>query len=245
MIQTPEFLHNVEAAGIPTVNGLAPYEFEVSKRKQLALLGQELFRHPEGRPVMGSADILGAAVDLTFPVLVKPNIGGSGAGITEYKTYKGLAAAVDAGLAENLGPDGTGLVQERLPSRGESIVRVEILDGKFLYAIRLKVQPGVFNLCPADYCDPAQGVVDASNLVEGYIPPDRIIDEAVRIIEAVGADLGGVEYLVNDLDGEAYFYDINVLSNFVANAVDVVGFDPFVQLVDLIEHRARQRVHGS
>ena len=124
-------------------------------------------------------------------------------------------------------------------------MRVEILDGKFLYAIRLKVQPGVFNLCPADYCDPAQGVVDASNLVEGYIPPDRIIDEAVRIIEAVGADLGGVEYLVNDLDGEAYFYDINVLSNFVANAVDVVGFDPFVQLVDLIEHRARQRVHGS
>lgn len=33
-------------------------------------------------------------------------------------------------------------------------------------------------------------------------------------------------------------YDINALSNFVANAPEVVGFDPFVQLVDLIVARA-------
>lgn len=51
-------------------------------------------------------------------------------------------------------------------------------------------------------------------------------------------DLGGVEYLVNARTGEPTFYDINALSNFVANAPDVVGFDPFVQLVDLIVDRA-------
>jgi hypothetical protein len=47
---------------------------------------------------------------------------------------------------------------------------------------------------------------------------------------------------VNDLDGEAYFYDINALSNFVADAPNVVGFDPFVQLADLIEDRAKRPV---
>jgi len=47
---------------------------------------------------------------------------------------------------------------------------------------------------------------------------------------------------VNDRDGEAYFYDINALSNFVADAATVVGFDPFVQLVDLIEDRAIRSV---
>ena len=242
MLQTPEFLTNVESVGIPVINGSASYEFELSKRKQLDLLRRERVRHPEGRPVLNSGEIVGAAIDLTFPVLVKPNIGGSGAGITEYQTRDELAAAVDAGLVDDLGPDGIGLVQEKLPARDNSIVRVEILGGTFLYAIRPQLQPGSFNLCPADYCDPTTGSPDAGDLVDSYIPPDHLIDEAARIIEATGADLGGVEYLVNDLDGEAYFYDIHALSNFVADAPKVVGFDPFVQLVDLIEDRAKRPV---
>jgi len=242
MLQTPEFLLNVESAGIPVINGSASYQYELSKRKQLDLLRRESVRHPEGRPVLNSGEIVGAAIDLTFPVLVKPNIGGSGAGITEYQTPTELAAAVEDGLVDDLGPDGTGLVQEKLPARGNSIVRVEILSGTFLYAIRLQLQPGSFNLCPADYCDPAQGISNANDLVTGYIPPAHLIDETARIIKAAHADLGGVEYVVNDLDGEAYFYDINALSNFVADAANVIGFDPFVQLVDFIEDRARQRV---
>jgi hypothetical protein len=40
-------------------------------------------------------------------------------------------------------------------------------------------------------------------------------------------EVGGVEYLVNARDDQAYFYDINAVSNFVANAPEVVGFDPF------------------
>ena len=242
MLQTPEFLLNVESAGVPVINGSASFEFELSKRLQLDLLRRERVRHPEGRPVLNSGEIVGAAIDLAFPVLVKPNIGGSGAGITEHQTPTELAAAVEEGLVDDLGPDGTGLVQEKLPARGNSIVRVEILNGKFLYAIRLQLQPGSFNLCPADYCDPAQGIPNVSDLVSGYIPPAHLIDEAARIIKAAHADVGGVEYVVNDLDGEAYFYDINALSNFVADAANVVGFDPFVQLVDFIEDRAKQRV---
>jgi hypothetical protein len=143
---------------------------------------------------------------------------------------------------DDLGPDGIGLVQEKLPARDNSIVRVEALGGTFLYAIRLRLQPGFFNLCPADYCDPASGNANAGDLVESYVPPDHLIEEAARIIKATGADLGGVEYLVNERDGEAYFYDINALSNFVADAPNVVGFDPFVQLVDLIEDKAKRPV---
>jgi hypothetical protein len=242
MLQTPEFLGNVESAGVPVINGTRSFDFELSKRKQLDLLRRERVRHPEGRPVLNAGEIVGAAIDLTFPVLVKPNIGGSGAGITEHQTPDELVTAVDAGLVDDLGPDGVGLVQEKLPARDNSIVRVEVLGGKFLYAIRLQLQPGSFNLCPADYCDPASGVPDAGDLVEAYIPQDHLIAEAARIIEATGADLGGVEYLVNDRDGEAYFYDINALSNFVADAPNVVGFNPFVQLVDLIEDRAKRSV---
>lgn len=242
MLQTPEFLTRVEASGIPVVNGSVSYGYELSKKNQLDLFTREGIRHPKGHPIAGPDEAVGAAADLTFPVLVKPNIGGSGAGITEHATPEELAAAVAAGQVDDLGPDGVGLVQEKLVARGNSIVRVEILGGKFLYAIRLHLQPGSFNLCPADYCDPKSGIAGAADLVEGYTPPDHLIEESIRIIKASGADLGGVEYLVNDVDGEAYFYDVNALSNFVADAVNVIGFDPFVQLVDFIEERVQAPV---
>jgi hypothetical protein len=38
--------------------------------------------------------------------------------------------------------------------------------------------------------------------------------------------VGGIEYIVDDRDGELYYYDVNALSNFVADATTVLGFDP-------------------
>jgi hypothetical protein len=55
------------------------------------------------------------------------------------------------------------------------------------------------------------------------------------IARSAGIEIGGVEYIVDDRDGRLYFYDINALSNFVADATKVVGFDPFERLVDWLE----------
>jgi hypothetical protein len=52
---------------------------------------------------------------------------------------------------------------------------------------------------------------------------------------AAGIDIGGVEYVVDDRDGQRYYYDINALSNFVADAPRVIGFDPFERLGDYLE----------
>ncbi|HUF95981.1 MAG TPA: hypothetical protein VMO52_07865 [Acidimicrobiia bacterium] len=242
MLGTPVFLQSVEAAGIPVINGSAAYEYELSKRNQLELFRKERVQHPEGRPVLSLAEIPEAANALEFPVMVKPNVGGSGAGIVAFDNRRELAAAVESGSID-LGPDGTGVVQEQMAPRGESIVRVEILGGEFLYAIALKLLPGSFNLCPADYCDPAQGVGDPSDLVERVVPPAEVVVEAARIISATGADLGGVEYLVNDHDGGVYFYDINAMSNYVADPENVLGFNPYVDLVDYLVARISVASH--
>jgi len=172
--------------------------------------------------------------------LVKPNIGGSGAGIISFDTPDELGRAAEAGELE-FGPDDTALVQEHLSPVGDGIVRVEFLDGEYLYAIRISPMPNSFNLCPADYCELpgiADGVSGRGLPIEGYTPPEAVIDEAGRLLTATGADLGGVEYLVDSRTGEPHFYDINALSNFVADAPNVVGFDPFVNLVDFIAERA-------
>jgi hypothetical protein len=43
-----------------------------------------------------------------------------------------------------------------------------------------------------------------------------------------------VELLIDDRDGTPRFYDVNALSNFVANPLDVLGWDPHERLVDML-----------
>jgi hypothetical protein len=50
---------------------------------------------------------------------------------------------------------------------------------------------------------------------------------------------------VDDRDGRHYFYDVNALSNFVADAVNVIGFDPHERLVDYLVERAAAADHGG
>jgi len=136
-----------------------------------------------------------AARELTYPVLVKPNIGGSGAGIRSFADPDELAvAAIEGGLTFGIG--GVALVQEQLPAAGEQIVRIEILDGRFLYAIRLLLTPGTFNLCPADCCQVpgmADGVSGRGVPMQAYDPPTELIEDAPRLVAAAGMDLGGVD----------------------------------------------------
>jgi hypothetical protein len=225
---------------VPVVNGSEAYGFEISKARQLRLLERLDVAHPRARVINHPIEAVAASHGLTYPVLVKPNIGGSGAGITSFDTPEALARAADAGELE-FGPDDTALVQEHLTPEGNTIVRVEFLDGRYLYAIRITLMPNSFNLCPADYCElpgVADGVSGRGLPIEGYAPPDSVVEEAGRLLTATGADLGGVEYLIDSKTGQPSFYDINALSNFVADAPNVVGFDPFVNLVDFIAERA-------
>ncbi|MBA3364762.1 MAG: hypothetical protein H0U03_03100 [Actinobacteria bacterium] len=235
------YLSYLEDIGAPVLNGYGAFRVELSKAAQCSLFARLGLRYPATRVINDPSRALAAADGLRFPVLLKPNVGGSGAGIRSFATSDELAAAVQSGEIE-LGLDGTALVQEHLPARSGSIVRVEILGGEFLYAIRIQLVPGGFNLCPADYCELpgiADGISGRSLPIERFEPPAELIADARRLVAAAGMDLGGVEYLVSDRDGLPYFYDLNALSNFVADASNVVGFDPFVNLVDLIVERAR------
>jgi glutathione synthase/RimK-type ligase-like ATP-grasp enzyme len=236
IFSTAHYLAHLDEIGANVLNGAGAYRIEISKVAQASLLAGLGIRYPRTRVLNDPAQAVAAAEGLRYPVLVKPNVGGSGAGIVSFAGADELAAAdIDLGL------DGTALLQEHVPARGGHVVRVEILDGRLLYAIRLLLAPGSFNLCPADYCELpgiADGVSGRGLPIEGYDPPDELVEDAKRIVAAAGLDLGGVEYLVDDRDGEAYFYDVNALSNFVADAPNVVGFDPFVDLVDLIVERA-------
>ena len=245
---TLHWLRHLERLGVPVVNGSPAYVMETSKALQLDILEELGLPHPRARVINDSSVAVRAARGLRYPVLVKANIGGSGAGITRFDSEQALAEAARGGLLD-LGVDGTALVQELAPLRGGHITRVETLGGRFLYAIDVHPEEGSFDLCPADACQTTGGAtlvrgacaVDAPARglrVAAAHPPAGIVAAVERIARAAKLDVGGVEYLVDDRDGRPYFYDVNALSNFVADAPNVVGFDPWERFVDYIEARA-------
>ena len=192
---------------------------------------------PRGCAATAGTNGLGSLSETAFRIFV----GSAFAGIQSFASPDELAAAVEGGRLD-FGIDHVGLLQEHVPADGDAIVRIEILNGEFLYAIRLLLTPGTFNLCPADYCElpgMADGVSGRGLPIEAYEPPGEIVDEARRLVAAAGMDVGGVEYLVDGRDGGHVFYDVNALSNFVADAPNVIGFNPYADLADLIIERAR------
>jgi len=252
---TLSFLGHLERLGIPVVNGRTAFTYETSKALQLTLLESLGLPYPRSRVINHPSKAVEAAQGLRLPVVVKANIGGSGAGITRYDKPEDLARAAAEDRIK-LGIDHTALVQEFVPARGGYITRVETLGGNYLYAIKVHTTGDTFNLCPADICQRSDGVelarsacpVDAPKTglkVEGYTPPSQVIEACERIMQTAQIDVGGIEYMVDDRDGRLMYYDINALSNFVADAVNVVGFDPFAKLVDYLDARAIiRREHG-
>jgi hypothetical protein len=250
---TLQYLAHLERLGIPVVNGRKAFTHETSKALQINLLEGLGLPYPKARVINHPSQAPAAAEGLRFPVVVKANIGGSGAGITRFDTAARLREAAAEGQL-HLGVDHTALVQEYVPIRDGHITRVETLAGKYLYGIKVFSPPGTFNLCPASICERTDGAelvrtacpVDAPKRglkVEGYTPPPEVVQNVERIARAAGVDVGGIEYMIDDRDGKLLFYDINCLSNFVADAVNVVGFNPFLRLVDYLETRAR--VHAE
>ena len=242
------YLDHLERRGVRVINGTQAYRTELSKASQLSLLDELGLAYPKARVIHRAEHAPAATVGLRFPVVVKPNIGGSGSGVKRFDTLEQLERATGDLV---LGMDSTALVQEFIPAAGSHIVRCEVLNGRFLYAIKVHITGETFDLCPADICRTTAGVdlnraacpVDAPKSgirVEGYDPPAQIKDHVERIMSAAGIELGGVEYIVDQRDpsGTPLYYDINALSNFVADGPRVVGFDPFARLVDWLEVEA-------
>ncbi|HEX7419858.1 MAG TPA: hypothetical protein VF505_08215 [Thermoanaerobaculia bacterium] len=246
---THDYLGHLEQQQINVFNGAAAYRFETSKALQVSLLKQLGLPVPRTRVVNHPSLLPIVADGLVFPLIVKPNIGGSGAGIRRFDDFRSLVAASEDPQFEG-SLDGTILLQEYHPPKGRSIVRVETLEHKYLYGIRVHLgDEGGFDLCPADICRSTDGreltsaacPVDAVKkglTVERFDPPAHIVSAVERVAAAAHIDVGGIEYLESERDGQLYFYDINALSNFVAEPQTVLGFDPTSRLVDALERRA-------
>ena len=172
IFQAQQYLEYLEALGVPVINGSQAYALDTSKARQLWLMTRLGLPHPRSRVANSAEQVVAAARELEFPLIVKPSLGGSGALMRRFDSLDQLRAAeADGSLAGILGVDYSAIVQEFHQPRDGSIVRVEVLDDTFLYAIRItKEQQDDFNLCPADICQAPTDVASPAAAMQAAPP---------------------------------------------------------------------------
>lgn len=232
----------LEARGRRVLNGSRVFAIELSKSTQAAMLGA--IGIPTPRTVtFNDPKALRQEPTLRFPALLKPDQGGSGARIHRLDSLAELYALLerDPSLWE---PDNLLNLQELIPSDpSRGIVRVELLGGRLLYAMRV-VSHGRYNLCPSPVCNPdddadptcAVPAKTTAAPVEFYPYPElpaAALEQALRIASAIGMDVGGIEYLEN-AEGQRFFYDINANSNLRPSIAQTYGFDPFDRVAEFL-----------
>ncbi len=253
VFQTLHYLRWLETMGVTVVNGSHAHFAGASKALQNGLFSKLALHCPKAVAVYQAQDALKASKTIGFPLIIKPNIGGSGSGIIRYDAYDELGSAVKSGKVD-LGIDGTGLVQEYIHSDGY-VYRVEILGNQLFYSIKQKMMAHTFNYCAADGCSVSQVpenkdssfdhcALNKENRIQPFEPGETIAAQVISIVHSAGADLGGVEYLMDTKTGKPCFYDFNPYSNFVPNGQDLLGFSPEQRFVDYIKDTYSRRSAG-
>lgn len=231
-------LDHWQRCGATVLNGAGTLAIDSSKARQLSLIASLGLAVPKTRVVHRSSDLVAAAEIMNFPLLVKANIGGSGAGIVRYSSLEELRSSLADGTTPQ-SVDKVLLLQDYVPGRGGTILRIETLRGRFLYALEVESDGDTFDLCPADAClaQPGRSIVR----MKAVTPAMEIIRAAERIAEAAQLFVGGIEVIMDERDGIPRFYDINAMSNFVAQPLNVLGWDPHDRLIDVLEDMLKGR----
>jgi hypothetical protein len=238
------YMRALQLRRVRVLNGAAAFALELSKTAQIALLRSLDVPAPRTWTFNDLDALRPRAGELSFPVLLKPEQGGSGARIMLVESFAHLESLL-AQRPEHWLPDNLLLLQEYFPSDPtKGIVRMEFLGGELLYAMRV-VSHGRFNLCPAPVCNPDTTDASACDTsseqraappVEFYPYPDvpaQAVAWGKRIMAAGQLDVGGIEYL-EAADGRLIFYDLNANSNLRPSIAQAFGFDPFERVVDFL-----------
>jgi len=238
------YLRALEIRGVRVLNGADAFSLELSKTAQAALLRRLGVPTPRTWTFNDPRALRTRAREISFPVLLKPEQGGSGARIMLVQSF----AELDAFLAqhpEHWLPDNLLLLQEYVETDAEKgIVRMEFLGGELLYAMRV-ISHGRFNLCPSPVCNPGEGegscelpATPASAPPAEFHPyrevPARAVEMGRRIVAGGKLEIAGIEYL-EARDGRLLFYDVNANSNLRPSIGEAFGFDPFERVVDFLQ----------
>lgn len=218
------YLHHLEQQHVPVINGSVAIALQRSKTQQLLLVRSLGLNFPSTRILTHLGQLQQAAAGFKFPIILKGNAG-HGAETVLIKSIQDLKAGVEDGTLA-LRNEQPWIIQEWIPARGNHVVRAEVINGNFQYAVKLFRTPHDIDFWTAD------NVATEPSLT--------IVKAIEKIARAARQEVASVEYAVDRRDNQPYFYAIHAHSNFIVGHRPG-GHDAYASLADHIERRLQKR----
>ena len=221
-----QLLYWLESHGRRVVNGLCAFELEMSKLRQALALRRHGIKTPRTVLAVGRNHLLEAARTFTGPFITKHDQGGKGLGIRLFQNVSELEFHLDA-EGFDAGPGARMILQQYIAARQAFITRVEIVGGRFLFAMRSSTVEG-FELCPSDACNPTEEASERGGT--GLFSPspitgaDPLVKQYIQLCNEEGIEIAGIEF-VEDADGQRFTYDVNGTTNYNQALGSRLGID--------------------
>lgn len=244
-----EWLFWLEVHGRRVINGSHAFELEMSKLRQDLVLRKYGIRTPRTVLATGKEHLVAQARTFDGPFITKHNQGGKGLGIQLFTDAEQLEDWLETD-AFDPGPDGKIILQEYIQPPEPFITRVELVGGRFLFAMRSRTDEG-FQLCPSDACqipasnpdvcpidgeDEGIAVADSKFSLAPLTEDDPLVRSLSRLVVGEDLEVAGIEF-VEDADGNRYVYDINGTTNYSGVLGRQIGVDGMTEVVAyLLEH---------
>ncbi len=243
-------LYWLESHGRRVINGLCAFELEMSKLRQDLVLRRHGIRTPRTVLAVGRE----AAATFDGPFITKHDQGGKGLGIRLFRDSGELERHFE-GEAFDAGPGARTILQQYIGAPEPFITRVEIVGGRFVFAMRSSTADG-FELCPSDVCNPmpqrqAELRIGASAGGRGangagasalFSPSpitadDPLVRKYIRLCLEEGIEIAGIEF-VEDARGDRYTYDINGTTNYNQTLGARIGVDGMREVARYVRRAA-------
>jgi len=195
------------------VNGSRALDLEISKIRQYQELEKFGIATPPTYATINKDRMLDGANKIGYPLISKHNRAGKGLGVFKFLNMRALKNYINSNEFQ-ASPDGINLIQKYISAPTNTIIRLEFIDSKFVYAVEVDTTDG-FELCPAENCS-----------VESNCPTN--FDEKFRILKDFKLDniylyedflikndisIAGIEIIIDD-QGKVWTYDVNTNTNY-------------------------------
>ena len=250
-----QLLYWLESHGRRVINGLGAFELEMSKLRQDLVLRRHGIRTPRTVLAVGREHLFEAAATFDGPFITKHDQGGKGLGIRLFRDARELGRHL-AGEGFDAGPGARTILQQYIGAPEPFITRVEIVGGRFVFAMRSSTADG-FELCPSDVCNPMPARHEALRTGAGHAggtgangtgasalfgpspitADDPLVRKYIRLCLEEGIEIAGIEF-VEDARGHRYTYDINGTTNYNQTLGARIGVDGMREVARYVRRAA-------
>lgn len=222
------------------INGSRALDLEISKIRQYQELEKFDIDTPPTYATTRKSRMLDGANKIGYPLISKHNRAGKGLGVFKFTNMESLKNYIISDEFQP-SPDGINLIQKYISAPTNSIIRLEFIDSKFLYAVEVDTTDG-FELCPSDNCNVESncptGVAEKFRILKNFKLKNIQKYEKFLIKNNIG--IAGIEIIIDE-KGKIWTYDVNTNTNYNPQAEAKANISAPLKIAKYLKELADQK----